>query len=559
MKKRLPIGVSDFKEIIEDDYYYVDKSLFIQEIVDTDAKVLLIPRPRRFGKTLNISMLKYFFEKTDIDYSYLFKDLAISKTNEIYLKHQGRYPVIYLTFKDVKEDNWQNALLKIKKLIAQEFKRHDYLLNSSKLDRYEKERYKQILSIEAEEVFYVEAFKDLSEYLRRYWDEKVLIMIDEYDAPIQTGYIYGYYDKVVNFTRTLLGGGLKDNPSLEKGILTGILRVAKESIFSGLNNLSVYSLLNAQFDQHFGLLEEEVKYFLDSFGLIGIFEDAKRWYNGYQFGEKTVYNPWSVVKLIDNKGIIQPYWVNTSSNDLVKKFIAEAGSGFKKDLEILIDGESVNIQVDENITFDDIRSKSTLFSFLLLSGYLKVEGKKWHNGRLFCDLQIPNEEVRYIYEDIIINWFKENLCSDELDIMWKSLISGEIAVFEEIFQKFVLNSVSFFDLANKEPEVVYHAFVLGMLVYLQKDYDIKSNRESGYGRYDVMLIPRTKKLGIIMEFKKVNLNRGETLVSTVEAALQQIEDRQYRQELLNRGVDNIIELGIAFEGKRIKVKEKMFM
>lgn len=323
MRKALPVGISDFKKLRDRDLYYIDKSLFIKEVIESGPEVILLPRPRRFGKTLNLSMLRYFFEKHKEDRSYLFDGLKIISEKDICQNYQGKYPVIYLTFKDVKNKDWATGYQMIKKIIGQEYKRHDYLLRSDKLDDHEKDIYKQILTMRADKIFYQEALKDLSGYLERYHDQKVQILIDEYDAPIQSGYLNNYYDQVVHFMRSFLGGGLKDNISLEKGILTGILRVAKESIFSGLNNLSVYSLINKQFNTAFGLLKDEVSQLLRDYQLMDKLEQVKDWYNGYQFGQETIYNPWSIVKYVENNGIAEPYWINTSSNDLIHKIITE--------------------------------------------------------------------------------------------------------------------------------------------------------------------------------------------------------------------------------------------
>ena len=556
MEKRLPVGVSDFKEMIEDDYYYVDKSLFIKELIDNPAKVALIPRPRRFGKTLNLSMVQYFFERSGEDNSHLFTGLKIMEADDKYLAKQGKQPVISLTFKDIKHSKWDKCLKDMMKLIAEEYSRHDYLLASEVLNDYQRRVYREIISLEADDIFYQSALKDLSQYLREYYQERVMILIDEYDAPIQTGYLNGYYNQVVDFMRNLLSGGLKDNPHLEKGILTGILRVAKESIFSGLNNLSVYTLLDKQFAHSFGLLEEEVKQLLADYQLSGCLDEVKNWYNGYSFGNQVIYNPWSIIKYVENNGLADPYWANTSSNDLIKQTILAGGSQLKTDLQSLIEGEPIKVEIDKNIVFPDIETSShAVWSFLLFSGYLRANSQQREEARLYCQLEIPNIEIKYIYENIILSWFEQNITNHELNLMLNSLTQGDLDTFSVIFQEFVLNSMSNFDIGGDEPEKVYHVFVLGLLLNLRDDYQVISNRESGYGRYDVMIIPEDKsELGIVMEFKKANNYKDESLEAAVEAALEQIKNKNYKQELINKGVEDILELGIAFSGKKIMVE-----
>ncbi|TDO91343.1 putative AAA-ATPase [Halanaerobium saccharolyticum] len=422
MKKKLPVGIDDFKNIREENYYYVDKSLFIKEIIDDGAQVILLPRPRRFGKTLNLSMLKYYFENNEEDYSYLFKNLKIKQTAEEYLAKQGKFPVINLTFKDIKENSWPQAEIKLKRMVAREFKRHKYLLESDVLDQYDKEFFQKILSLKAENAFYEESLKDLSDYLAAYHQEKVIILIDEYDQPIQAAYYNNYYDKMINFMRNFLSAGLKNNLALEKGILTGILRVAKESIFSGLNNPVVSTLLDNEYSKYFGLLENEIKELFNYYALDFQFEDLKNWYNGYYFGENIIYNPWSIINCLRREGEIEPYWANTSSNDIIKDLIINSESEVKKDLEILLKGDTINKKIDENIIFSEIDKKvNIIWSFLLLSGYLTFVEKERREMYLYCDLKIPNKEIRYIFENIITQWFEENLSSQKLNILLKSL------------------------------------------------------------------------------------------------------------------------------------------
>ncbi|SHH48924.1 AAA family ATPase [Tepidibacter thalassicus] len=552
--KKVPIGVSDFKELITENYYYVDKSLFVKEIIDDGAKVILLPRPRRFGKTLNMSMLKYFFEKNDEDNKCLFKNLKVNKYKDI-MDMQGKYPVIYLTFKDVKDGNFQKCYEKMKEIISIEYYKHKYLLDNH-LKGIEETYFKKILSMEASQGQYETSLKNLSKFLSEYYNQKTIVLIDEYDTPIQSGYLSGYYKEIIEFMRNFLSGVLKDNEYLQKGVLTGILRVAKESIFSGLNNLEVCTILNNHYSDKFGFLEGEVEEILKYYNIEFEMDEVRKWYNGYMFGENVIYNPWSILNYVKNheKGF-RPYWVNTSSNDLVKIVLTKAGETVKKELEDLIKGKTIVKQMNEDIVMNDIENGSeNVWSFLLFSGYLKVINENLKMGRSFCTLEIPNFEVKYLYEEIILAWFKESINNEKFNYMLKSLTTGDIETFEDIFSEYIIKSASYFDI--EESEKFYHAFVLGILVALNEEYEVKSNRESGYGRYDVALIPKDRnKLGIIMEFKKVNKRRKETLEIAADKAIAQIKEKNYKQELLDMGIENIIELGIAFEGKEVLVVE----
>ncbi len=552
-KSKLPIGLSDFQEMIERDYYYIDKSLFLKELMDDGSKILLIPRPRRFGKTLNMSMIQNFFQKSEESKKYLFEDLKINKEKDI-MEMQGKYPVISFSFKDIKELKWESCIYKIKTLLSQEYQKNIFLLESGVLNELEKEMFKKTSLRRASQEDYENSLGKLIEYLYRYYNKKVILLIDEYDMPIQAGYMNKYYDEIVGFMRNFLSGGLKDNNSLEKGVLTGILRVSKESIFSGLNNLKVCTLLTENYADRFGLTEKEVEKIIDYYEIKEKLEDIKEWYNGYIFGGKVIYNPWSILNFIDNK-MLKPYWVNTSSNDIIKELLTTAGENIKKDMEKLIMGENLEKQIDENIVFADIAKKDeAIWSFLLFSGYLKASNVRMKDKKMYCDIAIPNSEVEYLYEDIIINWFDENMSGEDEKYMLKSLKEGDIKLFSKIFKKYVENSFSFFDIGGKEPEKFYHAFVLGLLVNMQKTHYIKSNRESGYGRYDVMLIPKDKTgVGVIFEFKKIDKYDEETIKEALEMALKQIEEKKYRFELEERGIKQIKEVGIVFEGKKVEI------
>jgi hypothetical protein len=435
---------------------------------------------------------------------------------------------------------------------------HEYLLEGNNLNEYQKKFFINILSKKADIVEFSKGLSELSHYLCVYHKMKVIILIDEYDVPIQAGFMNDYYDKVIEFMRNFLSGGLKDNNYLEKAVLTGILRVSKESIFSGLNNLEVSSILKNSYSSCFGFIDLEVESLLKEYGIDSEMEQVRRWYDGYIFGNQVIYNPWSILNYVKNpEEGYRPYWVNTSSNDLVSKLLTKGGQSVKQDLESLIQGEELTKVINEDIVMKDIdKSTENVWSFLLFSGYLKVVKKELKMGELICNLEIPNLEVKYVYRQIILSWFNESISSDNFKVMLESLVKGDVKTFSRIFKSFVLSSVSYFDMARNESEKVYHAFVLGMLVALSDNYEVKSNRESGYGRYDVMIIPRdNKKLGIVIEFKKVEEEDNESLEEAVNAALLQIKTKNYKQELLDRKIENILELGIAFQGKELLVKQ----
>lgn len=557
--KKIAIGTSDFKTLIDENYYYVDKSLFIKEIIDDGARVILIPRPRRFGKTLNMSLLRYFYEQAEDgdDSRQLFKGLKIEQHKEI-MSRQGKYPVIFLTFKDEKYSSWDDCRRGIELLMSNLYSSHEYILDGDRLNEYQKNSFINILSENADTVELSKSLGQLCNYLHGYHKTKVVILIDEYDVPIQGGYVNNYYNKIIEFMRNFLSGALKDNTYLQKAVLTGILRVSKESIFSGLNNLKVSTILEDKYSEYFGFLEKEVEDILKDNKIESEIKKVKKWYNGYIFGKIIIYNPWSILNYVDNyKNGFKLYWVNTSSNDLVKRLLTKGGEAVKQELESLMKGEEIVKVINEDIVMHEIdKGTENVWSFLLFSGYLKIVKKEVKNGKPYCNLQIPNLEVLYLCQEIIMSWFNESINNDRFTLMLGSLIRGDIETFEDILSEFVMKSVSYFD-TDKGNESFYHAFVLGMLIGLGDDYQVESNRESGYGRYDVMVIPKDKsKLGIVMEFKKVSQKRNEDLEIAVEAALKQIQDRNYKQELLNRSIDSVLEIGIAFQGKELLVRKR---
>ncbi|MCI0695457.1 ATP-binding protein [candidate division KSB1 bacterium] len=559
--QKLPVGLSDFKQVIEGHYYYVDKSLLLKELIDHGAQAMLIPRPRRFGKTLNLSMMRYFFEKTDADTSHLFRHLKIWQAGEEYTSRQAKYPVIFLTFKDVKEFNWVSALEKIKQLIQTEFLRHKYLRNGKVLEAEELDAFDKIANLTASTSAYENSLEHLSDFLARYHHQPVILLIDEYDTPIQAGYVNGYYAEVVGFMRNFLSGGLKDNPHLEKGVLTGILRVAKESIFSGLNNLAVFTLLRSEFSAAFGLTEAEVEQALRDFQVAEQYDNIRNWYNGYIFGGQILYNPWSIINYLASADKeFLPYWVNTSDNALIEQVLTRGGIELKAELESLIRGESIEKPVQENIVYRDIEKKEDLlWSFLLFSGYLKSEAQRrddFDPAKILCQLVIPNQEVRSIYISIVEQWFSQKFEPAKLAMMLRALCAGDIESFELLFREMVAQIFSFHNFGAAS-EKVYQAFAIGLLVWLGGQYDLKSDRESGYGRYDVMLIPRdSHAAGIIIEFKKVNTKRGETKDRAFAKAFQQIEEKNYAAELEQRGIQQIRKLAVVFKGKQVWVREQ---
>ena len=561
--KKLPIGTSIFKDLIEDNLYFADKSLFIKEIIDEDSRVTLLPRPRRFGKTLNLTMLQSFFEKTEKkeETKKLFSGLKIEK-EEVFDEHICRYPVIFLTFKDIKAANFKHSLETIKRLIADEYRRHAYLLKSEALDDFEKKDFESLATIKAENSLFTSSLRYLSQYLYKHHKEKPLILIDEYDTPIISAYTEGYYKETITFFKSFLGAGLKDNPYIFKGILTGILRVAKESIFSDMNNLAVYSFLRNKFSDKFGLTEEEVICLLKYYKEEDKIENVRQWYNGYVFGENTIYNPWSIINYAANitDGPI-PYWVNTSSDLLIKQLMTESHSGARDEIYDLLKGIPLYKRIEENIAFENLKSSEvTLYSFLLFCGYLKAYKCSNVEDERYCKLQIPNREVKLVFKNIIVKWINQGYEDyDKLRIMLEALTKGDIKVFEEILNDFVITTLSYFNTGGrKDVERVYQAFILGLLVNLSIDYEVTSEKESGYGRYDISIIPKDKsKKAVIMELKKID--SGETAEDALINALTQIEEKKYEAGIIAKGIRDIDKLGVVFDGKRVWVKRDIIV
>ena len=442
--------------------------------------------------------------------------------------------------------------------MAKEFERHNYILQRDILTPREKELYQKILSEENDKTLGEQSLFLLTEWLHRYHKKRVVLLIDEYDTPAHAAYIGKYYNIFIDFTRNWLSAGLKDNVHLERGVLTGILRIAKESIFSGLNNISTFTILSEEFQDKFGLLESEVKALLENCGLQKKLPEIGKWYDGYRVGSCTgIHNPWSVLNCIAKKGSLSPYWVNTSDNALMKHLIAKGTDDLKADIEELLRGGIVEKTIEEGIVFTSLeQSPNAVWSLLLYSGYLTIDATPSYG--VPCRLKIPNIEVGELYKTMILDWFKTTIHEHKYRMLLSSLTSGDIDTFSQLFKEFMISSVSVFDVPAEESEKIYHAFVLGILVGLKDQYEVKSNRESGLGRYDVMLIPKNKNdLGIIMEFKKVGRFEKIGLEEAVISALKQIEDKHYAQELLDRGIHRILYLGLAFEGKQILIRSKI--
>ncbi|SHO80974.1 Conserved protein, with a weak D-galactarate dehydratase/altronate hydrolase domain [hydrothermal vent metagenome] len=556
--QKLPIGMSDFKEMIEENYYYIDKTNMISEVIDNSSKVILLPRPRRFGKTLNLSMLRYFFDIEE-DNRELFTHLNIHNNQDI-MKYANKYPIIYLTFKDIKENDFQRSLEKIYSLIREEFGRYKNIIMQiiDRVDDEEKNNYYQIINNQASQVQYENSIKLLSKLLKLAYNQKAIVLIDEYDTPIQTGFIKGYYEDIVGFFKTFMGAVLKDNDvNIFKAVLTGILRVSKESIFSDLNNIKVYTLLDKEFSDKFGFIKDEVKTLLENYDLLDKYKEVNEWYNGYNIGGTTILNPWSILNYVDSKATLDVYWANTSSNDIIRVLV-ENSDIFRDDLKYLLKGQSVEKVINPNITFKDKDfnfNEEMLYSFLFFSGYLKCIDREFRDGEHYCKLEIVNKECFYIFKKIISNWVSESFTQPKIRLLLKSLTDGDIRLFERVFSDFVRDTLSFYD-TGKKVEAVYHAFFLGLLVNLN-DYEVVSNAEAGYGRVDIMLFHKSdkKKLAIIIELKTIDDFIEETKEKALLSAVNQIQEREYISSVRKRGYDNILAFGVVFDGKRVWIEE----
>lgn len=547
--KSLPIGVSDFK-LATTGYYYVDKTLMIRDFLDKKPMVSLFTRPRRFGKTLNMDMMRVFFEKTNEDTSVYFKDKQIWQCGNYYTKHQGQYPVIFLTFKDIKSMTWEETFQKIRRLISLEFIRHNELETSSVLTSYEKEQYHLLAGDTGDEVDCQMGLQLLSLLLHKHYGRECIIIIDEYDTPIQQGHTCNFYPEIVNFMRNFFSGGLKDNPHLAFGFLTGILRVAKESIFSGMNNLKTYSILDDGYSSYFGFTEKEVKDMLRYYGKDDKYNELSEWYDGYRFGNTEIFNPWSVINYISDNCFPKAFWQSTGSNEIIGEIIQTATPEITKDLYKLLCGEKIATYIDTGVIYPEVQNNPySIYSFLLVSGYLKVANiYPQSDGNFMCDVAIPNKEITFVYEKEVLNRTNQNSLAISIS---QAIFSKDTQKLQALLEDFMVKSISSIDGAN---EGFYHGMMLGLCAILGNRYKIRSNRESGLGRFDIQLMPLTKGMpGFIFEFKHTK-DEHTDLSALADSALQQIEAKKYDTELRDNGVSSIIRIGIAFRGKSAVVR-----
>lgn len=548
-KKPLPIGVSDFKSATTN-YYYVDKTLLIRDFLNAIPMVSLFTRPRRFGKTLNMDMLRVFFEKTPEDTSIYFKDKYIWQCGDYYTKHQGQYPVIFLSFKDVKCSSWQETFQKISKLISLEFMRHNELESSSVLSSYEKEQYHRFASENINEVDCQMGLQLLSLLLHKHYDKECVIIIDEYDTPIQQGHLCDFYNEIVDFMRNFFSGGLKDNPHLAFGFLTGILRVAKESILSGMNNLKTNSILDNNYSSYFGFTNEEVRDMLAYYDYEDKYQEICEWYDGYRFGNSEIFNPWSVINYISDQCFPKAFWQSTGSNDIIGEIIGTTTPEINENLYKLFCGNTVTTYVDTSVIYPEVQNNpNSIYSFLLVAGYLKVaEIYPQNDGNYMCDVAIPNKEILYVYEKEVLNRTNQNNVSISIH---QAIFSKDTSKLQSLLEDFMLKSISTMDGAS---EAFYHGMMLGLCAVLGSQFKVRSNRESGLGRFDIELLPMVKGIpGFIFEFKHTK-DINVDLDSLANSALKQIEDMKYDTELNDFGVEDIVKIGIAFRQKSAVVK-----
>ncbi len=551
-KLPLPVGVSDYR-VASTQYYYIDKTLMIKEFLDERPMVSLFTRPRRFGKTLNMDMLKTFFEKSDEDTSVYFQDKAIWSCGERYRSYQGKYPVIFVTFKDIKFDSWDQTFEILKTVIGTEFERHSELLNSEKCSEMDKKQYRAITERDADIVSLSGAFAVLSRMLYQHHGQKAVIIIDEYDVPIQQGHSKGFYEEVVDFMRNLFSGGLKDNPALAYGFLTGILRVAKESIFSGLNNLVVNSILDERYSRYFGFTRPDIELMASYYSAKDKMSELCEWYDGYRFGDTEIFNPWSVINYFKNKCIPGAYWQSTGSNEIISEVISYADEGIYERLEKLLQGDKFTALIDTGVIYPQIKNNpSTIYSFLLVAGYLKAENTRISaSGDYMCEVSLPNKEIKAVYKKEILQKLDTIVSSSSAVEIQEAIYTNDSARLQKQLRKLLLQSASCFDTVG---ELFFHGLFLGICALFDDQYYVTSNRESGEGRFDIQLMPKNEsRPGILIELKSKKDLSQEQLKSLAQEALDQINERKYDTEMITHGVTTIFKYGVAFSGKNIAV------
>ncbi len=549
----LPIGVDNFEKLRDRGYYYVDKTLFIKDLIDMHGEVNLFTRPRRFGKTLNMSMLRYFYEISDEDRSRLFAGTKIMDAGEKYIEEMGQYPVISLSLKSMKQASYKSAFYCLKEDISREFNRHRNLSEGIETEEI-RLKYHRFAAGTAEDDEYLTALKFLSECLYFFYGRKTVILIDEYDVPLENAYFNGFYDRMVVLIRSLFESALKTNDTLEFAVVTGCLRISKESIFTGLNNLNIVSIMDTTYAEHFGFTQSEVDQILKHYGLEKNHSAVKTWYDGYQFGDTEVYNPWSVISYVnscykDKNALLKPYWSNTSSNSIVRTLVERADLSVKQEIEALIEGKTITKPIHEDITYDDMDStQDNLWNFLFFTGYLKKISEHQDGEEILVEMAIPNSEVRYIYKNTVLRWFEEKTKKKELSPLYESILDGDREKMAEILSENLMETISFYDYQ----ESYYHGFLAGMLKNIG-NYIVLSNRESGNGRPDIVLkYPSVRGKAVILEIKVARTY--QELESKCDEALRQIDEQKYEEALRQEGYSNILKYGIAFYRKECMVK-----
>ncbi len=548
----LPVGISGYVEAATR-YYYIDKTLLIRDFLDALPKVSLFTRPRRFGKTLNMDMLRVFFERTDADTSVYFQDKAIWACGEYYRSFQGKYPVISLSFKDVKYAGWDNALKGLAAVIRGEFARHGELADSAKCNTVEKQAFKSIIDGTADEVSLSGSLALLSEMLHRHYGTEAVIIIDEYDTPIQQGYVSGYYDRVIAFVRNLFSGAFKDNPHLAYGFMTGILRVAKESIFSGMNNLKVNTIMDERYSAHFGFTREEVGRMLAYYGRADKMDEVCRWYDGYKFGSLEIFNPWSVINYVDEDCVPKAFWQSTGSNDIIGDIITAATPEITRNLRLLMQGESVFTYVDTGVIYPEVKNNpSGIYGFLLVAGYLRCDGiVPQDDGNCMCQVSVPNREIAFVYAKEVISRLRSGRGESTAAKIRQAIFENDAQKLKLSISEYLTDTVSVYDTGS---EAFYQGLVIGLCAILNKSYTVRSNRESGLGRYDIQLCPLDKRLpGLVIELK-ASKNASESLERLAAEAVSQIKEKNYDAELKAEGISRVFKTGMAFRGKQVAIQ-----